>query len=409
MLRVFAVVGLVQIVGACSQSHNVATRIDGQWYRRNLEDAHLSHWLRALPTANGFFNTAVDRKWQPIEPQPGDLVGQTRAIYVMAIGYELTGNPKYLNQVKLGSDFLVKAFHDPLYGGWYTAVDPDGKMKIGNKRLYGHAFVILALAHAYHATKDQRYLEVALQTWQEIQLRFADGTGGYRSALSRDFSTSMGGNSQNPIMHLFEALLALHQASGSPLARDGAISIANFVAYTLLQGLEDGTARIPEFYDANWKALDQAHGGYIDIGHQFEWAYLFSAGTEAGLSPIYAGVAERLINYASNNGYDSISGGAFTSISPDGKINRSKGYWQQAEALRAFMHHATIRGRSDLWGRVNQMTEFIQAELLDREDGGWFGAAREECRKGRCPDRQPDGYHMTALHYEAIRLAKTVR
>lgn len=184
----------------------------------------------------------------------------------MAIGHELTGNPEYLNQVKLGSDFLLKNSHDPLYGGWHVAVNPDGKMKIGNKRLYGHAFVILALALAYRATKDQRYLDVALQTWQEIQVRFADG-----------------------------------------------------------------------------------------------------------------------------------------------KLDRNKGYWQQAEALRAFMHHATLRGRSDRWARVTQMTEFIQTELLDQENGGWFSAATAECHRGLCADLQPDGYHMTALHYEAIRLAKTVR
>lgn len=408
-LRILVAVLLVPFAGACGQNHNVASHIDGEWYRRSLEEAHLSHWLHALPTEGGFFNTAVSRKWQALENQPGDLVGQARAIYVMAIGHELTGNPEYLNQVKKGSDFLLKNFHDPLYGGWYAAVKPDGKMKIGNKRLYGHAFVILALAHAYRATKDQRYLDVALQTWQEIQFRFADRTGGYKTALTQDFTKSMADNSQNPIMHLFEALLALHEASGSSTASEGANIIAKFVAYKLLEGLEDGSARIPELYDTGWKALDQAHGGYIDIGHQFEWAYLFSAGTEAGLSPIYAGVAERLLSYALAKGYDNANGGVFTSLSPDGKLNRNKGYWQQAEALRAFMHHATIRGRTDLWARVTQMTEFIQAELLDQENGGWFSAATPECRRGLCADLQPDGYHMTALHYEAIRLAKIVR
>lgn len=410
LLQRFAAVLLVLFASACGQDRNVATRIDGEWYLRNLEEAHLSHWLHVLPTANGFFNTAVNRKWQPIEPQPGDLVGQTRAIYVMAIGYELTGNPEYINQVKRGTDFLLTSFRDPTYGGWFEAVAPDGKVQNGNKRLYGHAFAILALAHAYRVTKDQRYLDAALQSWQEIDYRFADGTGGYKAGLNQDFTKPLLDNSQNPIMHLFEALQALYEASGSSQAREGANRIGNFVAYKLLQGLEDSSARIPELYDSEWKALDQAHGGYIDIGHQFEWAYLFSAGAEAGLNPIFAGVAERLLNYALLKGYDKTEGGVLSSVSPDhSNINRSKGYWQQAEALRALMHHATIRGRSDLWGQVTQMTEFIQTEFIDRENGGWFSSSMVECRRGRCPDRQPDGYHMTALHHEAIRLANTVR
>ena len=397
------------LANGCGRNHDLATRIDGEWYRRNLEEAHLSHWLQALPTSNGFFNTAVNRKWQPMKSQPGDIVGHTRAIYVMAIGYELTGKPEYLVQVKLGTDFMLKNFHDPEYGCWYEAVAPDGKLINGNKRLYSQAFVIFALAHAYVITKEPRYLNAALLTWKEIGYRFADANSGYKAGMNRDFSQTLLDNSQNPIMHLYEALLALYEASGSHEAFEGANSIGNFVANKLLQGMEDGSARIPELYDTHWKVLDQAHDGYIDIGHQFEWAYLFSAGAEAGLNPILAGVADRLLNYAMDKGYDIADSGVYSSMTPDGKVNRNKGYWQQAEALRALMHHAAIRGRTDLWGRVTQMTELIHTEFLDQENGGWFDATKSECRKGHCSDRQPDGYHMTALHYEAIRLSNAGR
>ena len=405
----FSLLFTAVLLSACGNEHDIRTRIDGDWHRQTLEKDHLEHWLKVLPTANGFFNTAVTRDWQVLDPQPGDLVGQTRGIYVMAVGHELTGNPAYLEQVRLGTDFLLKHFRDPLHGGWYEAVGPDGKPKNDNKRLYSQAFAIFAFAHAYRATQDKRYLDAALQTWSEIRLRYADAHGGYRAGTNRDFSQTKLGNSQGSIMHLFEALLALYQASGSREAFDGAESIGKFIAYRLLEGLPDGTARIPELYDEQWRPLPGARGGRIDIGHQFEWAFLFSAAAEAGLNPIYAGVAERLLNYAVAMGYEKGVQGVITAISPEGEIKRQRGWWQQAEALRALMHHAAIRGRSDLWGHVTQQTEFIRTEFLDRSNGGWLNGSASECRKGSCQDRQPDGYHMTAMHQEAIRIAALAR
>lgn len=397
------------LLSACGKNHDIQVRIDGNWHRRTLEKDHLEHWLRALPTANGFFNTAVTRNWQVIDRQPGDLVGQTRGIYVMAAGHALTGNPAYLKQAKLGADFLLDHFRDPLHGGWYEAVGPDGRPTDENKRLYGQAFTIFALAHAYRTTRDARYSNAALQTWNEIGLRYADAHGGFRAEPNRDFGRTKFDNSQNPIMHLFEALLALYQATGSREAFDGAESIGKFVAYRLLEGLPDGTARIPELYDEQWQPLPGARGGRIDIGHQFEWAFLFSAAGEAGLNPIYAGVAERLLNYALAVGFEKGAQGVITAVSPEGGIQRQRGWWQQAEALRALMHHAAIRGRSDLWGQVTRLTEYIRAEFLDKNNGGWFETGATECRKEGCRDRQPDGYHMTAMHQEAMRIAALAR
>lgn len=395
----------VLLLAGCGDGHEIRSRIDGDWHRQTLEQDHLAHWLKALPGNEGFFHTAVTREWRTLDTQPGDLVAHARGIFVMAAGHELTGNPAYAAQVRQGTDFMLARFRDPLHGGWLEAVHPDGSVRNPNKRLYSQAFAIFALAHAYRATGEQRYLDAALQSWHEIRLHFADNLGGFRAGMNRDFSRAMLDNSQNPLMHLFEALVDLYRASHSPEARDGAETIGRFIAYELLEGLPDGSARIPEIYDADWKPLPGAHGGRIDIGHQFEWAYLFSAAAEAGLNPVYAGVADRLLSYAIANGLPAGESGAIASITPEGKIDRRFGYWQQAEALRALMHHAAVRGRDDLWGRVTQLTDYIRSEFLDEKNGGWTPAPRNSCEKSGCPDRQPDGYHMTTMHLEAIRLA----
>jgi mannose-6-phosphate isomerase len=148
---------------------------------------------------------------------------------------------------------------------------------------------------------------------------------------------------------------------GDKAALAGARRLGDFAAYRLLQGLPDGGARLPEWYDEAWKPLaTHAEGGYIDFGHQFEWSHLFTEG--AAVSPVYAQVAERVLAYVLAAGYDALDGGCGQLAFPDaGKADMYKGWWQQAECL--------------------------------------------PCRSGGCKDEQPDPYHMARLHHAALRLS----
>ena len=39
------------------------------------------------------------------------------------------------------------------------------------------------------------------------------------------------------------------------------------------------------------------------------------------------------------------------------------------------------------------------------QNGGWFITTKSACARQSCPDEQPDAYHMTAMHREALDLA----
>ncbi|HEY9104505.1 AGE family epimerase/isomerase [Chitinimonas sp.] len=389
---------------ACGQAWNTRHRVDADWHRNSLGQGHLVHWLAAAQTDNGFFQAARDRRWQALAGQPGDLVSQARLIYVLAAGYDQTHEPSYLARMRQGADFLLSAYRDPDYGGYYEAVSPRGTPTNDGKRLYSQAFAILALARSYQLTHDPRYAEAGLAAWRTVAEHMRDPAGGYRTASDRAF-TGGSGNAQNGIMHLFEAMLALHAATGSKEAREGAAEVGNFVAYRLLVGLPDGSACIPEYFHTDWQVLTAEQGGYIDVGHQFEWSWLLSRGAEQGINPIYAGVADRVLDFALKRGLDPANGGIYTTVDYRGLKDGSKGYWQQAEALRAMLYFAVNGRRNDLWGRITQLTEYIQSEFVDAEQGGWYAHPATECKKTpACMEMQPDGYHMTALHMEALRL-----
>ena len=324
----------------------------------------------------------------------------------MTAGYELTQDQRYLDAARRGADFLLDRFRDPVHGGFFHVVAADGRVVSDIKRSYGHAFALHALAHLYRVSKDPRYREAALRTWQEVNTGLRDPKGGLFIDASRSFVPSRGGRTQNPVMHMFEALLVLSDATEDPAARAGAKSIGDFVVYQLLQGLPDGGARIAEWYDDSWTPLpSKDKGGYYDLGHQFEWTHLLLSGARQGLSPIYASVAERVLDYALKVGYDEQEGGAYSRAYPDGSLNRDKGWWQQSECLHALLAAAAATGRNDLWRRYEQTLSLIQNELIDAKQGGWHGGALSLCRAGRCPDEQPDPYHMTAMHMAAIATA----
>jgi cellobiose epimerase len=399
---------LLALLGAgCDTRRDESARIDVQWHKSSLVDGLLPRWLAAAPAEAGFLRTSFDRGWKAKPEQPGYLTEHARLVYSLIIGYEVTRDKRYLDAANHSADFLLTHFRDPLHGGFFLRVAPDGKVLYDTKNTYGHAFALLALSHMARVTGEARYRAAALAAWRDIDLWLRDGKGGFFKQLPRDFSktgtVANEAKTQNPLMHLFEALLALHDATQDPVAMKGAKSLGEFIVYRLLQGQPDDGASIPEWYDSDWKPLPtKEKGGYTDLGHQFEWSHLLWEAEARGLTGVYSLTAERLLNFAVKNGYDEVNGGAYQRLYPDGTVEKDKFWWQQTEAMRAFLMSASIGGKNDMWRRYEQTLKLVQEQFIDKASGGWHDKA---CARGGCMGDQVEPYHMTAMHMFAIELA----
>jgi mannobiose 2-epimerase len=398
-----AAVLLALLLLACSQKLDAGDYVDAAWHRKDL-DRHLARWLAIAPTSSGLLVGQFDRDWKAPAQQVGDLTIHSRLLYAMIAGYEANGDQRYLDAARRGADFLLQHFHDPQYGGFYQRVDPNNGMVVADfKNTYGQAFALLALSHVARVTGDARYRQAALDAWRDIkQLRDADG--GFRQEAARDFSGNGGLRSQNPVMHLFEALLALLDASDDAAVREDARKLGNFVLYKLLVGQSSGGAYIPEWYDTHWQPLaSKEDGAYIDFGHQFEWSHLLRSAERRGLPPLYGDVADRLLKYAVANGYDDSDGGIFNRAFPDGSVDRYKYWWQQAEGMRAFLAAGT---RPDMARRYRQTLELVDQEVLDQANGGWQWGDKRTCAAGLCGTQQPEPYHLVGVDLAALALTK---
>ncbi len=380
-------------------------QIDGQWFRHGVLVHHLSKVLAAAPTPSGAFRTRFTRDWQPKAGNVVSATMQARVLYALAAGHDLTGDARYFAELRRGADFLLGALLDQDSGGSYEAVAFDGTVVKPHKRLYSQAFALFGLAHAYRVTHDRRYLDAALGIWKRVRFLVRDGGGGFVADTDRLFAQASATRDQNPIMHLFEALLALYDATADPQWLRDARDVSDFILTRLLREAPTGRY-IAEYHDAQWQRLPAAKGGYVDLGHQAEWAWLLSAGAERGLPAYYVDIGGKLLAFAVASGYDRERGGLFWRVDDTGAVNRRKIWWVQSEFLRATMRYVIRHGRSDLRAPFEATLAFVRDEFLDEGNGGWYASPKTECARSACGDEQPDvGYHIVAMHMEALALA----
>jgi mannose/cellobiose epimerase-like protein (N-acyl-D-glucosamine 2-epimerase family) len=367
-------------------------RIDWDWFRESAVRDNLTHWLRAAPTSNGFFQVNLDDSWQPIDPKEGTVVSQARLIYVMAEGYRQTEDPQFLEAAIRGSDFLLSQFRDPKYGGYWWSTNPLGEVLDRTKSSYGQAFAIFALAHAHSVSGSKKYAEAALNAWRELLATMSDAWGGLYENSDESFSNRRGKN-QNPIMHTFEAGIALYDATGSSQVLDDLDSIAEFITTKLWR--EPGC--IPEAFDENWSTpVSNSSGMWIVNGHQAEWAFLLSEGVRCGLSRRYLGFGNKLLDFNLQSGYDRDSGGLGEYDAP-----QKKGAWQQAEFLRAMLRYYSEHGREDLRLPIQLTYQLIKNNFADSKSGGWpIHDTKHKGNVSHC------GSHEVLMYSEAIRISQ---
>ncbi len=172
-------------------------------------------------------------------------------------------NPATLRRLSPAANFLLKNFRDREQGGWFWSCNLKGKPLDETKNSYGHAFVIFGLAHAAQATGNRDFLQAALDTWDVFDTRFRDKHGGFALLTARDFSAVEDMRSQNPVMHLFEALLALGDVKGAEHIHNAAKAVGDFVLTRLVRPQD---RRLPEVFSSDWQELPGNPQGLQRVG-----------------------------------------------------------------------------------------------------------------------------------------------
>jgi mannose/cellobiose epimerase-like protein (N-acyl-D-glucosamine 2-epimerase family) len=212
--------------------------------------------------------------------------------------------------------------------------------------LYDQAFVLLALGTAGAALGHGQWFDVAEDLLDRIERHWAHPAGGFSEGEIVDPRLRR----QNPHMHLFEAALALAEASGRPRFRQFAETIATLA---VTRFIDPATGALLEYFTDDLLPAPGIEGRIVEPGHCFEWAWLFERLAATGW-PGATDVADRLTEFGRQHGVDGGRGVAINEVLTDGSVHDARArLWPQTERIKI----AAIRHR-----RLGIETE--AAELL---------------------------------------------
>jgi mannose-6-phosphate isomerase len=286
-----------------------------------LLEAMLPLWSTAgFDERTGQFVEALTPAGEPLAIPRRTLV-QARQMFVFCAGGRLGWDGPWRERASAAGETLL-ALGRSGAGDWIYGFDAEGRPADLRGDLYTQAFVIFGLAEAGRTLGRADFIAAAQETCARLEARWADPSGGFF-----DGEVAPHPGRQNPHMHLTEAFLALHAATGdaADLAR------AEQLAELFMTRLLTGGACIPEEFDAVWRPIPS---GGAAPGHQFEWAWLLDRLRRAGGRDRSAAVSA-LIAFGERCGVDA-AGFAIDEIWLDGTVKSAEArLWPQTERLKS--------------------------------------------------------------------------
>jgi mannose-1-phosphate guanylyltransferase/mannose-6-phosphate isomerase len=302
----------------------------GAWRRR------VHHWLfqETLPLwstvgvddRHGGFHEALGFDATPLM-KPKRMRTQARQVYAFAVAKARGWDGPADRLISHGIAFMAGNGRSD-NGGWVRTLNVDGSVADAAEDAYDHACVLLALAHAHMAgNPDAQRLGEETFSFLDAHLEDRRMTGFLET------SASGGERRSNPHMHLLEAFLAWHQATGDRAYLRRAARIIDLFRSHFF---DPESWTLGEFFDAEWKPVKGDNGSWTEPGHHFEWASLLVDFAGRSGQGELTGFARKLYASAIANGLNRATGLAYGAVSRQGlPLDRVSRSWPQAEAIKA--------------------------------------------------------------------------
>lgn len=300
----------------------------------------LPFWADAgVDRTGGGFVERLTREAVPADDDYKRIRVQARQIYVFSHAHVLGAGDYALPAAREGYRFMTRHGWDSDGGGWCFAVRRDGSPLNRRKEFYCQAFAMLAMAWHHRATGDAEPIAWARRTMDFLDRTLADRRhGGYFEAAENGAPVPDPVRRQNPHMHLFEAVLALHEATGDGAWLDKALELQALLG-DRFTSKADGS--LGEYFTDDWRPAPGLGGRIREPGHHFEWAWLLhQLGRLTGRSDA-AALASGLYRFAEAVGIDRTPGmvpATFDEVDDAGApIKDTKRLWPQTETVKAHL------------------------------------------------------------------------
>lgn len=165
-------------------------------YRDELTNSILPFWLQHSPDrAHGGYYTCLGRDGKVFDTDKFIWL-QGREVWCFSYMYaQVEPRPEWKEMALLGADFLEKHGRDA-EGNWYFSLTEDGRPLVQPYNIFSDCFACMAFAALYRIVSEDRYRQIALDTFENILARQSNWKGTYNKAYPgtrplRNFSLPM--------------------------------------------------------------------------------------------------------------------------------------------------------------------------------------------------------------------------
>ncbi len=352
-------------------------------------------WENGFDSANQCFHEKLSLDGTPFSA-PRRLFVQARQTYVYARAGRLGWSGPWREATRAGADVLLAhAIGDN--GAPRHALDAQGKQSDNRADLYDLAFFLFALAEASSVLDEPELVSRATAVIAWLDANWALQQGGFDEGEIKKTPPRR----QNPHMHLFEAFLNLHTATGQLEYMERASAIA---ALFKTRFFDEKHGALPEHYDDIWRPAAGEEGRIVEPGHHFEWSWLLHRWNRLGGGDL-GDVAEKLRVHAEVYGVDLVTNAVYDELWIEGmpRLKTSR-LWPHTERLKANLARFELTHDHAAGEAAAQAFDALQRYLDVPLKGLWRdqllpdGAFRDE------PAPASSFYHIMCAYDELIRI-----
>ncbi|MGF1462971.1 MAG: AGE family epimerase/isomerase [Maricaulaceae bacterium] len=360
-----------------------------------LNQAVWPFWAAHGVDPRGGFYERLGFDGAPVAPeQPSRVRVQARQTYVFCeavlAGWEAD---RAQALVARGVEVLLKRCRRPdgLFG---RMVNTGAGLTDATAELYDNAFGLFALGWAAKALNAPDLVAQAEAIWARLDARLAHPAGGYAEAEPARWPRR-----QNPHMHLFEAALALYDASGEAHFADRAQTLRTLVERRCLDPM---TGRLLEAFEEDWTPVRAGADLRIEPGHEFDWVWLNR------MSERLTGRGSPRLEALYPLACEALDGQGFTpqAIDPTGgRLDDTRRTWQQTEALKAHWVAAAAGDKAARGRALALFDALFDTYFAAPIPGGWIDHFDANGRALSDTMTAATGYHAVAAMVETLRTA----
>jgi cellobiose epimerase len=398
-----------------------------------------------LDKTYGGFLCNLSYDWKFVDPQDKMIVTQARHTWTPAKAVSFfPEDGRYLEAAWHGYKYLKDVMWDKTYGGFYTMRNPQNNISdyrgfFEEKRTYGNAFAIYALAAFYGLTKEKEVLDFAIEAFNWIEAHAYDAVdGGYFQFLTRsgkpftydDIKNTKAADAneayykdQNCSIHLLEAYTELYNVWPDEKLRVKLHRLLILIRDTIT--CEKGYMNL--FFDHRWNPVSFREASeeerkknygldHVSFGHDYETAFLmleasYVLGIKDDERTLH--IAKKMLDHALENGWDKNLGGFYDSgyyfkgLNQCTIINDHKNWWSQAEGLNSLLMMSKIYPEEKkYYDCFLKQLDYIDSYFLDHDYGGWYegGLDKEPHLK-----HGPKGHIWKACYHEGRSLMNCIK